>query len=59
MLYLVPITITALGCITLVQNDYYNSKRGHNIKLIAYSRVSYINNVKWAAVYSFIQWLKL
>ncbi len=59
MLYLVPITITAPGCINLVQNDYYNSKGGHNIKLIAYSTVPYINIIKWAAVYSFVEWLKL
>lgn len=52
MLLLVPVTITVPGCINLVQNDYYNSKRGHNIKLIAYSTVSYINTDKWATVSS-------
>ncbi len=57
MLYLVPITITAPGCINLVQNDYYNSKRVHNIKRIAYTTVSYINIIKWATVYSFAQCL--
>lgn len=53
MLLMVPVTITVLGCINLVQNDYYNSKRGHNIKLIAYSTVFYINIIKWDTVLFF------